>query len=32
MVFNSQNGDCWLDNDHDFDELDSESGSLDEAI
>ena len=31
MDFNSENGDYELDNDHDFDELDSESGSLDEA-
>ena len=32
MGLNSENGDCLLDNDHDFDELDSESGSLGETL
>ena len=32
MNFNNQNGDCLPHNNHDFDELDSESGSLDEGL
>ena len=32
MDFNSENGDCSPYNDHGFDELDSELGSLDDSL